>query len=150
MCENPYHFWSYIFLAWSMAWSMRLVWKCILHNLSTGSGTCHYYVRQIRSTLFCECVFLTYNIFFIYYISVVVSPIPGPIPKNEPVFKSVTLVASKGRGRMFLFLLFLPFHSCSSFFPVSLFRFLYCFFYFLSFSGRRHKITHNSWRIVKL
>ena len=28
------------------------------------------------------------------------------------------LVAGKGRGGMFLFLLFLHFHSCSSFFPV--------------------------------
>ena len=28
------------------------------------------------------------------------------------------VVAGKGRGGMFLFLLFLPFHSCSSFFPV--------------------------------
>ena len=30
------------------------------------------------------------------------------------------LVAGKGRGGMFLFLLFLHFHSCSSFFPVPL------------------------------
>ena len=34
------------------------------------------------------------------------------------------LVASKGRGGMFLFLLFLHFHSCSSFFPVPLFHHL--------------------------
>ena len=32
------------------------------------------------------------------------------------------LVAGKGRGGMFLFLLFLHFHSCSSFFPVPLFH----------------------------
>ena len=30
------------------------------------------------------------------------------------------LVVGKGRGGMFLFLLFLHFHSCSSFFPVPL------------------------------
>ena len=36
----------------------------------------------------------------------------------------------KGRGGMFLFLLFLPFHSCSSFFPVPLFHF-YLFSHFL-------------------
>ena len=35
----------------------------------------------------------------------------------------------KGRGGMFLFLLFLPFHSCSSFFPVPLFH---LFFYLFS------------------
>ena len=34
------------------------------------------------------------------------------------------LVAGKGRGGMFLFVLFLHFHSCSSFFPVSLFHLL--------------------------
>ena len=32
-----------------------------------------------------------------------------------------TLVAGKGRGGMFLFLLFLYFHSCASFLPVPLF-----------------------------
>ena len=32
------------------------------------------------------------------------------------------LVVGKGRGGMFLFLLFLHFHSCSSFFPVPLFH----------------------------
>ena len=42
------------------------------------------------------------------------------------------LVAGKGRGGMFLFLLFLHFHSCSSFFPVPLFRLFYCLFYLFS------------------
>ena len=40
------------------------------------------------------------------------------------------LVAGKGRGGMFLFLLFLHFHSC--FFPVPLFHLLYYFFYLFS------------------
>ena len=38
------------------------------------------------------------------------------------------LVAGKGRGGMFLFLLFLHFHSCSSFFPVPLCHLLYYLF----------------------
>ena len=38
------------------------------------------------------------------------------------------LVAGKGRGRMLLFLLFLPFYSCYSFFPVPLFYLLYYLF----------------------
>ena len=38
------------------------------------------------------------------------------------------LVAGKGRGGMFLFLLFLHYHSFSSFFPVPLFRLLYYLF----------------------
>ena len=42
------------------------------------------------------------------------------------------LVVGKGRGGMFLFLLFLHFHSCSSFFPVPLFHLLYSFFYLFS------------------
>ena len=45
------------------------------------------------------------------------------------------LVAGKGREVMFLFLLFLHFHSCSSFFPVPLFHlfcFLFCRFFSLS------------------
>ena len=42
------------------------------------------------------------------------------------------LVAGKGRGGMFLFLLFLHFHSCSSFFPVPLFYLFYCLFYLFS------------------
>ena len=52
------------------------------------------------------------------------------------------LVTGKGRGGMFLFLLFLHFHSCSAFFPVPLFHlFYYLFYLFLPFSGRRHKMT---------
>ena len=39
------------------------------------------------------------------------------------------LVASKGRGKCFLFLLFLHFHSCSSFFSVPLFHLFYYLFY---------------------
>ena len=50
------------------------------------------------------------------------------------------LVVGKGRGGMFLFLLFLHFHSCSSFFPVPLFHLLYSStlssISFLPFSGR--------------
>ena len=42
------------------------------------------------------------------------------------------LVVGKGRGGMFLFLLFLHFHSCSSFFPVPLFHLLYSPFYLFS------------------
>ena len=42
------------------------------------------------------------------------------------------LVVGKGRGGMFLFLLFLHFHSCSSFFPVPLFYLLYSLFYLFS------------------
>ena len=42
------------------------------------------------------------------------------------------LVVGKGRGGMFLFLLFLHFHSCSSFFPVPLFHLLYYLFYLFS------------------
>ena len=38
------------------------------------------------------------------------------------------LVAGKGRGRMFLFLLFLYFHPCSSFFSISLFHLFYYLF----------------------
>ena len=42
------------------------------------------------------------------------------------------LVAGKGRGGMFLFLLFLHFHSCSYFFPNCLFHLLYYLFYLFS------------------
>ena len=42
------------------------------------------------------------------------------------------LVVGKGSGGMFLFLPFLHFHSCSSFFPVPLFHLLYSLFYLFS------------------
>ena len=42
------------------------------------------------------------------------------------------LLAGKGRGGMFLFLLFLHFNSCSSFFPDPLFHLLYYLFYIFS------------------
>ena len=45
--------------------------------------------------------------------------------------KACYVEVGKGRGGMFLFLLFLPFHSCSSFFPVPLFHLFYLFSPFL-------------------
>ena len=42
--------------------------------------------------------------------------------------RPAVLVAGKGRGGMFLFLLFLHFHSCSSFIPVPLFHLVYYLF----------------------
>ena len=63
------------------------------------------------------------------------------------------LIAGKGRGKMFLFLLFLHFHSCFSVFPVPLFHCHYIFsISFLFFSGRwhkslRHKMTSKGWVI---
>ena len=51
------------------------------------------------------------------------------------------LVAGKGRGECFLFLLSLPFHSCSSFFPVLLFHLLY--FLFCLFSPFLWETTQN-------
>ena len=52
---------------------------------------------------------------------------------------------------MFLFLLFLHFHSFSSFFSISLFHpsttSSICL---LPFSRGRHKMTHKGWRVVKL
>ena len=56
------------------------------------------------------------------------------------------LVAGKGRGGMFLFLLFLYFHSC--FFPV-LISSTISSVSFLPFSGRWHKMTHKGWHVIK-
>ena len=42
------------------------------------------------------------------------------------------LVTGKGREGMFLFLLFLHFHSCSAFFPVPLFHLFYYLFFLFS------------------
>ena len=48
---------------------------------------------------------------------------------------------------MFSFLLFLHFHSCSSFFlSLSFYSFTISF---LSFSGRQHKMKHKGWSVVK-
>ena len=47
------------------------------------------------------------------------------------------LVAGKGRGALFIFLLFLHFHSCSSFFPVPLFHLLYYLFFSLSLGDNK-------------
>ena len=50
---------------------------------------------------------------------------------------------------MFLFLLFLHFRSCSSFFPVPLISFTIFSVSFLPFCWRRHKMTQKGWRAVK-
>ena len=57
------------------------------------------------------------------------------------------LVAGKGRGGMFLLLLFLDFHYGSSSF--SFISSTISSISFLSFSGRRHKMTHKGWCVVK-
>ena len=57
--------------------------------------------------------------------------------------RPVILVAGKGRGGMFLFLLFLHFHSCSSLFPIPLSSPLLSPLSLFSFFGRRLKMTHN-------
>ena len=46
--------------------------------------------------------------------------------------RTAILVGGKGKGGMFLFLLFLHFHSCSSFYPDPLFHLLYYLFYLFS------------------
>ena len=55
--------------------------------------------------------------------------------------KPAILVAGKGRWGMFLFLLFLHFHSCSLSFPVFLFHPLYYLFYL--FSPFLWEVTQN-------
>ena len=70
------------------------------------------------------------------------------IQKTYSWARPAILVAGKGGGGMLLFLLFLHFHSSSSFFPVPLFHLFYCLFWGY-FSGRRHKMTHKGWRVVK-
>ena len=54
------------------------------------------------------------------------------------------LVAGKSRGGMFLFLLFLHFHSCSFFFlSLSFISSIISSVSFLPFSERRYKMTHT-------
>ena len=62
------------------------------------------------------------------------------------------LVTGKGRGGMFLFLLFLPFHSCFSFFFSLFLSFIsstISSISFLPFSGRWLKMTHKGWHVIK-
>ena len=60
------------------------------------------------------------------------------------------LVAGKCSRGMFLFLLFLHFHSCSFFFPsLSFSSSTISFISFLPFSGRWHKMTHKGWHVIK-
>ena len=60
--------------------------------------------------------------------SVVYLTSPGHLILAYSWARSAILVAGKGRGGMFLFLLFLRFHFCSSFFPVPHFHLLYYLF----------------------
>ena len=62
--------------------------------------------------------------------------------------RPAVLVAGKGRREIFLFLLFLHFHSCSSFFPALLFHPFYYLFYL--FSPFLWETTQNDTRIDML
>ena len=68
--------------------------------------------------------------------------------ENTHICRHFANLAGKGRGGMFLFLMYLHFHSSSSFFPSISFIYLF-YFSFLPFSGRRHKMTHKGWCVVK-
>ena len=57
------------------------------------------------------------------------------------------LLAGKGKGGMFLFLLFFTFVPAP--FPSLSLSFISSTISFLPFSGRRHKMTHKGWRVVK-
>ena len=57
------------------------------------------------------------------------------------------LAVGKGRGGMFLFLLFHHTHSFSSFCPVPLFRLLY--YLFPPFLWETNKMTHKDWHVVE-
>ena len=60
------------------------------------------------------------------------------------------LVAGKGRGQMFLTLLFLYFHFSSlSSLSLSFISSTISSISFLPFSGRRHKMTHKGWCVIK-
>ena len=63
--------------------------------------------------------------------------------------RPAVLVAVKGRRGMFLFLLFLHFHSCFAFFPVPLFHLLYYLVFSLYISRKWHKMTHKGWHVIK-
>ena len=59
------------------------------------------------------------------------------------------LVAGKDRGGMCLFLPFLHFHSCSSFFPVPLFHLYYLFYLFSPFLWETTQNDPQGWCVVK-
>ena len=60
------------------------------------------------------------------------------------------LVAGKGRGEMFLFLLFLHFiHVLLSSLSLYFISSTISSISFLPFSGRRHKMTHKGWHVIK-
>ena len=63
--------------------------------------------------------------------------------------RPAVLAADKGREGMLLFLLLLHFLSFPSFFPLSFISSTISSTFFLPFSGRRHKMTHKGWRVVK-
>ena len=64
--------------------------------------------------------------------------------------RPAVFAAGEGRGGMFLFLRFLHFHSYSFLPCPSLWSPLLSLLSSLSlFSGRRHKMTHKGWRVVK-
>ena len=64
--------------------------------------------------------------------------------------RPVTLVAGKGRGGMFYFFCFFTFILVRlSYLSLSFISSTISSISFLPFSGRRHKMTHKVWRVVK-
>ena len=118
----------------------------ILHTFTGSKRTC-YKVKSVNIS--------RVNLVSIIYPKFLINPCPADGAKVSCILchrgvqlilayswaRPAILVAGKGREVMFLFLLFLHFHSCSSFFPVPLFH-LFCYLFCL-FSPFLWETTQN-------
>ena len=111
-----------------MSW-FSCLWFCFLFFYSTGKLFCYASLWGWLGVVKVSCILCHRGVQLILAYSWA---------------RPTILVAGKGRGGMFLFHLLLHFHSCSSFFLVPLFH-----LHYYLFSGRRHKMTHKGWCVVK-
>ena len=100
--------WLFLFFYWNMRlrYSLEPSWRCAFNEcrgwLDGAKVSCIVRHR-------CMQLILAYNL-----------------------ARPAILVAGKGRGEILIFLLFLHFHSCSSFFPVPPIHIVFCHFYVFS------------------
>ena len=122
----------------------------LLRNKNSSSPSRHTKVKQLRFNVMCPMGYYSKEQLFgvvgcgegvVYHVHLVLA---------YSWARPAILVAGKGRGILLLFLLFLHVDFCSSFFlSLSFISSTISSISFLPFSGRQHKMTHKSWRVVK-
>ena len=124
----------YIQVRLTLTWGLAQIWHFIAHSMLMAAAVHYGFLLVIHVSVWCLSNRLSaqWGWSSVAKVSCILCHWGVQLILANSLARPAILVAGKGRGGMFRFLLFLHFHSCSSFFPVLLFHLLYYLFYLFS------------------